>query len=275
MSEQLTLPLCQRWRERRDRYRPAGEAFDPRAHAVAVAERAPARAFVEQHHYSGTWPAARLTVGLYRRARLAGVAVFSVPSSQASVPARAGVGPDEGVELGRFVLLDEVESNAETWFLARAFALVRSQLRDVRAVVSYSDPHRRTAADGRVVLPGHVGTIYQAHNGRYVGRTKSRSLYLGPDGREIPPRALSKLRNDEQGAAYAYARLLAAGAPARRPLEDAHAYVARALAEGPFRRARHPGCHAYVWAIDPTARALLPAAYPFPKLGDQREAQAA
>lgn len=265
MAEQLTLTLCQRWRDRRDRYRALGDRFDPRRHSVAVVERAPARAFVETHHYSGSFPASRLDVGLYRGAQLAGVAVFSVPSSQASIPARAGVAPHEGVELGRFVLLDEVEANAETWFLARAFALVRAELGAVRAVVSYSDPHRRTATDGRVVMPGHVGTIYQAHNGRYVGRTKRRSLYLGPDGREIPPRALSKLRNDEQGAAYAYARLLAAGAPPRQPLEDAHAYVARALREGPFRREAHPGCHAYVWPVDPAARVLLPAAQPFPK----------
>ena len=35
------------------------------------------------------------------------------------------------------------------------------------------------------------------------------------------------------------------GAPARRPLEDARAYLARALAEGEFRRLRHPGNHVF------------------------------
>lgn len=265
MAEQLDLMLCQRWRDRRDHLRAPIDRFDPRAHAVDVIEPRPARAFVEQHHYSGTFPAARLTVGLHRRGRLAGVAVFSVPQVQASIPARAGVAPNEGVELGRFVLLDEVEANGETWFLRRAFAALRAELADVRAVVSYSDPHRRETADGRMVMPGHVGTIYQAFNGRYVGRTRARTLHLGPDGREIPPRALSKLRNGEEGAAYAYARLLAAGAPHRHPLEDAHAYVARALKEGPFRRARHPGNHAYVWPLEPAVRSLLPAAQPYPK----------
>lgn len=82
---------CQRWRDRRDRFRVVGEPFDPRAHAVDVIAWAHARAFVEAHHYSGTVPSTRLSVGLFRGARLAGVALFSVPSSQASIPARAGV----------------------------------------------------------------------------------------------------------------------------------------------------------------------------------------
>ncbi len=266
----MIAAVCQRWHARRDNYRPAGEVIDPRAFTVDAIERAPARAFVVGHHYSGSYPASRLDVGLFRGRDLVGVAVFSVPSSQASIPARTGgLAVTAGVELGRFVLLDEVPANAETWMLARAFDIVRAEL-GVRAVVSYSDPHRRVTLDGSVVMPGHVGTIYQAFNGRHVGRTKPRWIYLAPDGREIPPRSLSKLRNGERGDTYAYERLRALGAPARRPLEDARTYVARALAEGPFRRERHPGCLAYVWAFERRDRRRLPAALPYPKRDEGR-----
>lgn len=255
---------CQRWRDRRDAFR-RGDLIDPRRHAVDVVGREVARGFVVRHHYSGTFPAARFSVGLYRGRCLAGVAVFSVPSQQASIPARSGQPAALGIELGRFVLLDEVEANGETWFLARAFRLLRRELPEIRAVLAYSDPLRRTAEDGRTVMPGHIGTIYQAFNARHVGRSKPRTLFLGPDGREVPPRSLSKLRNDERGAGYVYERLISLGAPRRRATEGSSAYVRRALAEGPFRRARHPGCFCYVWPLDRRATVSLPAPLPFPK----------
>jgi hypothetical protein len=106
--------------------------------------------------------------------------------------------------------------------------------------------------------------LYQAFNGRYLGRSGAETLHLGPDGRVISRRALSKLRNDERGARYAYQQLLAAGAPPRRPLEEGPAYVARALAEGPFRRVRHPGNHVYAWSLSSRAR-VAASIGPYPK----------
>jgi hypothetical protein len=184
--------------------------------------------------------------------------VFAEPAQRRILP-RYAPGAVDGVVLARFVLLDDVPANGETWFLRRAFRA----LSGLDAVVSYSDPVRRTAVDGTVVLPGHIGTIYQAHNARYCGRSGAELHHLGPDGRVLSRRALSKLRNDERGAAYAYRQLLDLGAPARQPLEEGPAYVARALAEGPFRQARHPGCHVYAWALNKRAR--LPSSAPYPK----------
>lgn len=62
----MTPPPCQRWTERRARYRPAGERIDPARHTVAEMEHAPARAFTERHHYSGTWSSVSRAWGLYR-----------------------------------------------------------------------------------------------------------------------------------------------------------------------------------------------------------------
>jgi hypothetical protein len=248
----LPLPPCQRWRDRRGSYRPAGEPIDPSRYGVELLDRETAKAFVVAHHYEGTFPAARLSVGLYRMAELVGVAVFSQPMNEATVPRWTGLGPKEGIELGRFVLLDDVPANGETWFLARAFRALTQEL-------------PRADASGRLAMPGHVGTIYQATNARYVGRAKPKVLVLGPDGRALSDRSLAKIRNDERGAAGAVAALEALGAPRRTPHEPGPAYVARALAEGPFRRLRHPGTHCYLFALDKKAARTFEPAKAYPK----------
>ena len=252
----MSAQTVQRWRERRDSYRPAGEPIDPTRYGVDVVPEGVARAFVQAHHYSASFPAARLSVGLFRargtsQPDLVGVAVFSVGIvHDRSIGRWCGLPGSEGVELGRFVLVDDVEANGETWFLRRAFDAVRSELPGVRAVLAYSDPVPREADGGRLVMPGHVGTIYQAHNGRYLGRGRGRTLVLAPDGSVVSDRALSKIRNDERGQDYAARALIRHGAPPPRDAEDGRAWVERALLEGPFRRLRHPGNHVYAWPLD-------------------------
>lgn len=270
-SDSRTAPVsCQRWTDRRDSYRPAGEPIDPRRFGVEVIQEATARAFVVRHHYSATYPSARRQVGLFRsrgsaaRAELVGVATFSVGVQPAAIRAHLKVEPDAGIELGRFVLRDDVEANGETWFLRRAFAALRAELPGLRGVLSYSDPLERATADGRLVTPGHVGTIYQAFNGRYVGRSGSRLLWLAPDGSILSGRSLSKVRHGERGAAAYYETLRSFGAPKMSPGEDPISWVKRALRDGPFRPVRHPGNHAYVWRFDGRLTECPPAK-PYPK----------
>jgi hypothetical protein len=259
---------CQRWRDRRAAFRPAGELFDPkRAHVDQIDERT-AKAFVLRHHYAASYPAARFRAGLFWKpsscsaAVLAGVAVFSVPMNQRAVPHYFdGLEPNAGVELGRLVLLDDVPANGESYFVARAFRLVRQAI-GVQAVLSYSDPVPRISLAGAVVKPGHVGTVYQALNAAYRGRSSARTMLLAADGRAVSHRALSKLRADDRGAGYAYAQLRELGAPARNPLESGAAYVARAIAG--FRTQRHPGNHVYAWRLDGRRPA---GGLPYPKQG--------
>ena len=107
----------------------------------------------------------------------------------------------------------------------------------------------RETADGQLVKPGHVGTIYKAHNGRLAGRSSPRTLLLGPDGRALNGRALTKIRREERGTAYAERQLVEMGGPTRMQGESGESYVRRALATGPFRRVAHPGNLAYVWPL--------------------------
>jgi len=269
----MIAATCQRWTRRHETRRPAGELLAPGRYGVEVLDEAEARAFVIGNHYSGSYPAARCRVGLFEvGVGLVGVGVFSVPAGP-KVISRWLPHLDhnaEGIELGRLVLLDRVPGNGETWFLARAFELLRQELPEVRGVLSFADPAQRVAADGAVITPGHVGTIYQALNGRHLGRSRRRTLWLDAQGQVVSERALAKLRTGDRGAAYAYERLRTAGAPARLPLEDGRTYVKRALRAGPFRTLRHPGCLAYTWPLgDRRERKAYqrhaPPALPFPK----------
>ena len=152
---------CQRWSERQARYRPAGERITPSRYTVAAMSQAPARAFVQAHHYMGSWPAVRLSVGLYDGARLVGVAVFGVPA-QPKVLTVLCAG-HEGVELSRLVLLDSVPGDGESWFTARAMRIARDEL-EVNAFISYSDPLPRPTLHGAPAMRLHAGMGHHARN---------------------------------------------------------------------------------------------------------------
>ena len=249
--------LTQRWRAGRDYYRPAGETIQTSAYEVApIASDKIAKAFILEHHYSGSFPAARFRYGLYHQGELVGVAVFSVPCNPAALRELPG---GEGVELGRFVLLDSVPANGETWFLARCFELLA--LQGIPGVVSFSDPMPRRSA-GRVVFGGHLGTIYQAHNAVYLGRARADKLLLLPDGRTLHRRSLSKLRSGDKGWRRVAETLQAFGAEA--PGEDLRAWADRWVPEI-TNAVRHPGNHKYAWTIGRRYRRHLPASLPYPK----------
>lgn len=267
----------QRWKRMRDIYRPAGEPIDTSRYAVEPIEFSDAKEFVLKHHYSRSYPSCRYQVGLKhigkdRCERLVGVAMFSHPQNERTIPKYvSSVEGKQGIELGRFVLLDFVPANGESWFLGQAFDLLRENKPEVKVVLSFSDPIPRQTATGDSVMPGHVGIIYQAHNGRYCGRAGSKTLLLDPNGQTLGPRTLSKIRNQEVGGKSAYERLVSMGARRKRACESWSDYVKSVTSEPPFKRIRHPGNHAYVWTVAPDRRErkelqknMLPA-MPYPK----------
>jgi hypothetical protein len=242
---------CLRWNSRRHSHRPAGEPLVTERYSVEPIEEAAAKAFVCNHHYSRSYPASRFRAGMFehmpfRRPRLVGVAVFSVPMAQTVVPKYLDTAPNRGVELGRLVLLDEVPGNGESWALARSFRLLRREL-DLDGVVSFCDPMARHDAEGREVKRTHTGVIYRSHNAFFAGRTLPRTLLLLPNGLCASDRALSKIRNGEQGCDYAMRQLLEAGAPTRFFGEEPRDWLTRLRKAGFLRPVRHPGNFAFTW----------------------------
>jgi hypothetical protein len=259
--------MNQRWNEGRASYRPAGEVIKTSDFDVAeISGDRIAREFVQKHHYSGTYPAARFRFGLFKAGELVGAAVFSHPVSDRVLTKVFPVSdPKLAVELGRFVLLDNVAGNGETWFLARAFELLRKH--GLAGVLSFSDPLPRSTADGSIVLPGHVGTIYQAHNGVYLGRGDARTLKILPDGRSFNHRAEQKIRRREAGWRYAAGQLEAHGAAPLEagadPLLWLETWIPRLT-----RALRHKGNHKYAWPLDRAMRRILRQVAPYPKTID-------
>jgi hypothetical protein len=276
-----TTAWCQRWNQRQHSWthRRAGGFRAELYRVVPITERT-ARAYVCTHHYSGSFPAARRSYGLYltgtaptdpttppdphapEDSDLVGVAVFGIPVRRAVLTNPL---PDlqpyvESLELSRFVLEGDAlapgrppgraPGNSESWFLARAL----EQLADhgVRAVVAFSDPVPRII-NGRTVFPGH-----QASNAHYAGRSTPRLITLLPDGTTLSDRAISKIRKQETGHAYAERRLIALGAnPRIGGAAGAPTWLADALHEIGAIRVRHGGCHRYILAATRAQRRAL------------------
>jgi hypothetical protein len=259
----MIVGACQRWRERRGVYLPADRFFEPSRWEVAeILDDTTAKTFVKQHHYSGSYPAAKRRFGLYFRDQLEGVAVFSVPSQPKVLEVLPG-DKDTRFELGRFVLTDWCPANSESWFIARIFEVLRRD--GWTGIISHSDPVPRPRATGEIVFGGHVGTTYQATNGRFIGKTKPRTLALFPDGTELSGRAKTKIRKREKGWRYSAALLERWGAEPLDPDEDSRAWLRR-WAPRVTKPIRHDGNLKYVWALNPRDRKHLPKGLPYPKL---------
>ena len=254
----MTSPACMRWKPgQRQTWRlPSDGRFDPARYGVTTLTETVAREYVLARHYAGSWPSAVQRYGLIdmdgeRGPELVGAAILSDPVQYGVL---TKVFPElrphaESLELGRFVLDDEVPANGESWFLAEVFR--EAFRKGIQGVVSFSDPVRRQTAAGRVILPGHVGIIYQATNADYLGRATPRTLAVLPGGVVLSAKAMQKIRKQEQGHGYAERLLVDAGARAMRAGEKPASWLAEALNDAHARRFRHRGVHRYAFRLAP------------------------
>lgn len=254
--------MNQRWRMGRTSYRVPDEVINPQDYEVAAlrGERE-AKEFIRTHHYLKSTPPSRWRFGLFRHGMLAGVAVFSHLMNDRSITNVFRIPVTEGVELGRLVLLDDVPGNGESFFVARCFHNLKGE--GIAGVVSFADPVVRTALDGSLIAPGHIGTVYKALSGAYLGRSQPRTLRVLPDGHVLSERTLQKLRAGERGTHAIRETLLNLGAP-----EEAFANAAavgRAV-EQFTRPLRHGGVHKYAWGFTAAVRKQMPPGLPYPEM---------
>lgn len=288
--------MCQRWRERRPSWQlTSAGGFDPTRYRVVPITEATAATFIRRHHYAGTYPAARFRYGLLDRAPraevpeaigldrhaawLVGVAVYGVPMSAGALtrPFPTLHPYTESIELSRLVLLDEVPGNAESWFVDRTFASLAGH--GIRGVIAFSDPVPRRGIDGRRMMPGHVGWVYQALGAACLGRATRRSLVMLPDGTSLPARARAKVTARERGHRAVVDRLhtvaatLGTDLPAFTTDTDPTRWLTATLTALDARTITHPGNWRYAFRIDtnPRRRHAVPLGLrvaPYPKLPD-------
>jgi hypothetical protein len=262
LPEQMTFEWdpkeeeTQRWNHRQQSWKRAREGgFRASEYEVEeLFDDSTAKTFIETHHYTGAYVAAVKRYALYEHGLLVGVAVLSSPVNERTLTnAFPQLVPYvQALELGRFVLLDRVACNGETYFLSRVLKLAARD--GIRGVVSFSDPVARQDRHGQSYFPGHLGRIYQIGNGIYTGRGTPRTLLLLPDGSVYNARTEQKVRSQEQGVDYSEKRLVDFGAAPRREDEDPQTWLRHALVEAGARRLRHPGNHRYLFVCGSPAR---------------------
>jgi hypothetical protein len=252
----MITQTVQRWNSGSASYRPAGSVIRTTDYSVCEILEDVAKAFIVKHHYSGTYPAARRRFGLYEHATLVGVAVFSHPCNEKTITNvfKCGRAAD-GLELGRFVLLDSVPANGESWFLARCRETLRA---DYVGVVSFSDDTPRVTTAGETCFAGHIGTIYQASNASFLGRGTARTLRLLPDGKVLSDRTIQKIRSGERGQAYAIDILRSYGAA---PIDGDSTHWLTTWLPRLTRTIKHPGNLKYAWSFSKRVK-LESLAYP-------------
>lgn len=293
--------LCQRWHRKTPSWRHASAGgFDPARYAVSEIAEAHAQRFVADHHYLSGYPSARFRYGLLDRAPraevsnaialdghaawLVGVAVLGVPMNR---PVLTNPFPGftpyyQSIELSRLVLLDEVASNAESWFVEKVFR--RAAAGGIRGVIAFSDPVPRPGPSGRLIMPGHVGTVYQALNGWYLGRSTPSSDLRLADGSDFSRRTRSKVTGRESGHRAVVNRLAALyrqqhGHDPAAFTDDTNAsnWLRQVLDGIGYTRVRHRGKHRYAFLLNagdrrhPSDHIGLRRVSGYPKLPDAAE----
>ena len=252
----MITDFVQRFTERKESRRPAGELIKTSAYDVArIVSSNEASSFVERHHYAATCSSTAHRFGLYCRGELVGVACFGPPASE-NVRKKVFpmLTPKNFASLGRFVLVDSVPGNGESWFIARCFELLREK--GIVGIESCADPEPRAAMDGGIVFRGHLGTIYCATNGRYIGKTNPSTLRLLPDGTCLSNRSSGKLVRGERGSSHPIDQLERWGAEPLELGEDPHEWLAF-WRDRLTTTMRHRGCHRYIWCLDRRRRREL------------------
>jgi hypothetical protein len=245
----------QRWEARVPSWRHASDGgFNQDDYDVVALERAPALAFVTTHHYSGAFSSAVLRFGLIERSidELVGVCVYGNSMGPhvllAAFPKL--IPSEQSLELSRLVLLDRVPANAESWFVAQTFDVLDEA--GVRGVVMYSDPNERVTPAG-LIMPGHLGIVYQALSLRYVGESRSRFEDHLPDRTVLPERTTSKVRGLERGARGAVRRLVQLGADdpgdlSRMPKDERVMWLEHAKHQAGVQHVKRLGKYRYLGA---------------------------
>jgi len=133
-------------------------------------------------------PADARRVGVWEDGRFVGAVIFSRGANN-NIGSPFGLPQTEVVELTRVALAQHRAPVSR--IVAVAVRLLKRQSPGLRLLVSYADPGQ-----------GHVGTIYQAMNWIYVGRSKPQRDVLGATGREVHKRTASARRSSCAGLAY-------------------------------------------------------------------------
>lgn len=134
---------------------------------------------VEHWHYSGSLPTPkRLMIGVWEDDQYIGAVIYSRGASS-SLGSPYGLDQTETCELTRVALADHETPVTRIMSISRK--LLTRKCGGLRLVISFADPEQ-----------DHIGTIYQADNWYYLGKSDSSKKYRAPNGKVYHSRQVSK-----------------------------------------------------------------------------------
>ena len=139
--------------------------------SVRLIEKSVAKNIIVKHHYSKQWTKVSYALGLFYEndtehkffggvnQELIGVICYGDPIGRhCGVSISETLDRTEVMELVRLFVFDGYGCNIESWFVGKSFEWLKENAKQIRALISYSDP-----------VQGHKGQIYQATNWLYQG----------------------------------------------------------------------------------------------------------
>jgi len=147
--------------------------FESLAEDYDVRPMAPAEVYkwMIEKHYLHREPRAKFAFGLFKNEQMVGACTYGMPP----ILLNKKFDPWPCFELNRVALIEHEEKNLVSYFVAQSLKMFPVT---PAIVISFADPN-----------VGHAGTIYQALNFIYTGRSRTASKFM-INGKEIPSRSL-------------------------------------------------------------------------------------
>ena len=183
----------------------------PKEYDVRIVHRKDIRDFIEEHHYSHNINGliSDYCFGMYdKEDNMVGAMIYgrmAMANQWRKYAVNEHSTGTSVIELRRLVLIDDTPKNSESYFIAKSLKWLKKHT-DVEVIVSYADPNY-----------GHVGTVYQASNFVYLGKTSPGRVIMYK-GKKYHDKAI---RTKHKGELKPFAKEL------RNTLETQEAYYVK------------------------------------------------
>lgn len=119
-------------------------------------------------HYLKTWPVSITQIyGIYHKGsdrKPIGMAIYGYPQKPGVTSLRLDIPTKEVLELKRLFIEDiPTLPHIESYVLSKTLKMVKKEMPEIKVVITYADNRE-----------GHLGTIYQATNAIYIGKSSGQ-----------------------------------------------------------------------------------------------------
>ena len=129
-----------------------------------------------KYHYLATKASCTYSYGLFSGEEIIGVILYGNPTAPTTIKICGEKHKKDVIEITRLWIKDDTPKNTESFFIGNTLKLV-----DKPIIVAFADPEA-----------GHIGTVYQAANFVYTGRSDRGGRVIAIRGNKIHNKTLWK-----------------------------------------------------------------------------------